>query len=53
MSGPAVESNVSGIISFYQESSFDVTEGKVELSGLDGLASGYHVHKVTFFFKYM
>lgn len=45
-SGPAVESNVSGIVQFSQESAFDVTEGRVELSGLAGLAGGYHVHKV-------
>ncbi|XP_054706737.1 uncharacterized protein LOC129216544 [Uloborus diversus] len=46
LSGPAIESNVSGVVMFTQESEFDVTEGKVELSGLAGLAGGYHVHKI-------
>ncbi|GFS58478.1 putative RNA-directed DNA polymerase from transposon X-element, partial [Nephila pilipes] len=46
LSGPAIESNVSGVIYFSQESAFDVTEGKVELSGLAGLAGGYHVHNL-------
>ncbi|CAL1273465.1 unnamed protein product [Larinioides sclopetarius] len=45
ISGPAIESNVSGVIQFSQETPFDITEGKVELSGLSGLAGGYHVHK--------
>ncbi|KAG8188407.1 hypothetical protein JTE90_007983 [Oedothorax gibbosus] len=47
LSGPAVESNVSGIVQFSQETGFDVTEGKVELGGLAGLAGGYHVHKLS------
>lgn len=46
LSGPAVESNVSGVVHFSQETSFDVTEGKVELGGLAGLAGGYHVHEI-------
>ncbi|GIY38582.1 putative RNA-directed DNA polymerase from transposon X-element [Caerostris darwini] len=46
ISGPAIESNVSGLIQFSQESAYDVTEGKVELGGLAGLAGGYHIHKM-------
>lgn len=45
-SGPAVESNVSGVINFQQESVFDITDVKVDISGLSQLASGYHVHEV-------
>ncbi|XP_042912063.1 uncharacterized protein [Parasteatoda tepidariorum] len=46
ISGPAIESNVSGLVQFSQESGFDVTEGKVELGGLASLAGNYDIHKV-------
>ena len=37
--------NVSGEIVFDQKSPFDLTVIRTELSNLQGLASGYHVHK--------
>lgn len=44
--GSGIASNVSGSITFYQQSPFDRTYGKVFLHGLNGLAGGYHVHEV-------
>lgn len=40
-------SNISGFLELHQESEFDETRIKVNLRGLNKLASGYHVHKVS------
>jgi Cu/Zn superoxide dismutase len=42
-----IDSNITGVISFYQESRLDKTTGKVLLHGLNGYAGGYHVHEVS------
>ncbi|XP_023224241.1 uncharacterized protein LOC111625338 [Centruroides sculpturatus] len=44
--GRQIESNVTGLFEFSQQDFSDPTEAKVEIRGLDGLASGYHVHMV-------
>jgi len=41
-----IVSNISGSIVFQQESEYDSTKTSVELRGLNGMASGYHIHKV-------
>ncbi|XP_013776784.1 uncharacterized protein LOC106461508 [Limulus polyphemus] len=43
----AVESNVTGLIQFSQETTHDQTYGKVDFRGMAGLASGYHIHEVS------
>lgn len=45
-SGSGITSNVSGSMVFFQESESDETDIKIDLHGLNKLASGYHVHKV-------
>ncbi|XP_054168653.1 uncharacterized protein LOC128965900 [Oppia nitens] len=40
----AIASNISGSIVFNQQTSYDATNGKVDLHGLYGLAHGYHIH---------
>lgn len=42
-----IESNITGVMSFYQETPLDKTSGKVLLHGLNGLAGGYHVHETS------
>lgn len=41
-----VKSNVSGSITFNQETMFDPTEVKINLHGLNGLANNYHLHEI-------
>ena len=42
----SIISNISGSLVLHQESEFDETNGKLDIHGLNSLASGYHVHKV-------
>lgn len=44
--GRLIESNVTGYFEFSQPDPSDPTETRVEINGLDQLASGYHVHMV-------
>lgn len=41
-----ISSNISGSVVFHQQTDFDPTITKIDLHGLNGLASGYHIHKV-------
>lgn len=45
--GNGEEVSLSGKLEFIQESAYDVTDVEVNLEGLDGKMSGYHVHMVT------
>lgn len=40
-------SNISGTIEMNQDSEYDETRIKINLRGLNKLASGYHIHKVS------
>ena len=42
-----VASNISGALVLHQETQLEPTKTHVELHGLNGLASGYHIHKVS------
>ncbi|CAG2170627.1 unnamed protein product [Oppiella nova] len=41
-----IVSNISGSVVLHQESPYDETSIKLDLHGLNGFASGYHIHKV-------
>ena len=44
--GSGIGSNVSGVFNFYQFTEYDLTSGKIELYGLNKIASRFHVHEV-------
>ena len=45
-SSAGISANITGYIEMHQQSIFDETKIKINLRGLNKLASGYHVHKV-------
>lgn len=45
--GNSKTATVSGEVEFIQQSEYDVTDVTVDLEGLSGLMSGYHVHQVS------
>ena len=45
-SNTGIVSNISGSVVFHQETQYDSTNAKVDLQGLNAMASGYHIHKV-------
>nr|XP_027206305.1 uncharacterized protein LOC113799809 [Dermatophagoides pteronyssinus] len=46
-SSAGISANITGYIEMHQQSIFDETKIKINLRGLNKLASGYHVHKAS------